>query len=1155
MSIPKILDNNRASLLNLFNEIAHNYDEISIATGYWDLAGTQLLIEKLNNYQKIRLLIGREPSIPRDKRASIEPDFPDEDFYRDLQNIPLSPLNIETVKQIKQLIDSGKLEVKVYTRSFLHAKCYIFGNYSSNEAVGVIGSSNFTKNGLTVNTELNAVETDHRIVTFRPQTNQQEVGHLFWFDQFWNDELSMEWSGQFKEILADSPVGDILFSPYESYIKTLYELYKEELEDENLDQLSEGQYTLHQFQLKNVNALLRRLRKYHVAMLSDSVGLGKTVTAIEVIRRYLDSDKGKQRVEIICPKSLKNQWVKELSAQSIFNLMPITLQNLQEIEEKEQLDHIASVSLFVFDESHNLKNRSGRRFDELLKWIRNNPKADVLLLTATPINNQLSDVTNQILLGTRGETNILKVTVIDKNKQTSQISFHDAVENLKKKINKDLKRDGIVDYDYIQQVMRPILREFIVRRTRQGIQKEYGDLFDFPSVVPEVKKYRFEEKITASMYQLCESNDLLKQIYALTPEQILDNTRDLKHPLDQIKNLNLQENSDRITTSSPIYFVYLVVLLLGFLPYRWKLYQTKYYGKTKQQIGEMKLLGQERKLLFLQLSIYGILRTMFLKRMESSVSALRSSVNSYIQKLNLFERGISEGKIISLADVSGLEEIFGIDNEDLEQDTVTIGDDHVLDEIDVNKYNLDALKNDINQEKKLLDVLCKQLDILESDSSKIKSFVELLDRIRDQHKDAKVLVFSYFADTIDYLQRNIPTFAPYINEENCAFISSRTRNQAEDLASRFSPRSKKYTLNQGETELTYLFSTDVLSEGQNLQDCGILVNFDLHWNPVRMIQRNGRVNRLNSQFKKVFIYNITPESQLEEYLRLVHRLESKINLIRNTVGTDSPVLDEIENPLEFVDSIKDVYSDDFNLRMKALENAEREADILLSEDEYISDLKIFHNNSTIDVKYKQKIYKMPRGKWCVMPTQGHQGASRPEVLIFNTVFGQDSKVSGHIFSHSDKDGNNFQAVPTLQALEWLRTNVTDTLRQYDAISINKHLIADLSSERINAYFEVEELGSPIGQQADILRIMHENHYEQSDIELVEQSFRTSNEFDKQLMIRLTRNIVRAKRDNLPYLEFLHELVTLAHDRSKVLLEQTNEHGETEQTLFYARVNQ
>ena len=1159
--LPKIIDNTRQKLIDVFYHITPEYDHLSIATGYWDLLGTQLIIDRLNEYKKIRLLIGREPLIPRHNTLEPEPDYPDKDFFYDLERLqPTADLKL-LIQKIKKMIKKGFLEVKVYRRTFLHAKCYIFGDYTSDKAVGVIGSSNFTKNGLTHNTELNALESDHRVVTYCPRTADQEVGHLFWFDGLWNDETTEQWNGSFTQLLEQSPVGDILFSPYETYIRTLYELYQEELEEEDLDSSIKGTHELLDFQIKNVHALMRRLRKHKVAMLSDSVGLGKTYTAIEVIKQYLTGEAGLRRVEIICPKSLKDQWSKELTTQGVYNLTPVTLQNPREIESKKKLDHIASVALFVIDESHNLKNRSGKRFEQIVNWIRHNPKAHVLLLTATPINNQLNDITNQILLGTRGEAKIFKVTAVDKKqKQTVQLDFNQAIENLKKKINQDLSRDGSIDYEYIRQIMSPILRAFVVRRTRQGIQKEYGTLIvdgkerSFPQVFPEVKKYGYKEEVVDKLRKLNVSGLNLNDLYLLPTETIIDKTKDLKHPLDQIHKIDDRIDEDDINKISPVYFVYQIILLLGFLPYRWRMYQTKFYGKTRKQVKELKLSSEERKSLFLQISIYGILRTIFLKRLESSVSAVRVSVETYKRKLTVFEKGLEAGKIVSLKDLSNIEDKLGLGDEDVDPDDIVFEEEDVLDDVDEKKYNLDAVKKDLRLERLLLNVLTKQLTILEKDDSKLKAFVDLLEEIhKKQPAGSKVLVFSYYADTINYLEDVLPKYTNLINVKSAGFLSSKNRKSAEDLSGRFSPLAKKYDLPDGSQELNYLISTDILSEGQNLQDCGILINYDLHWNPVRMIQRNGRINRIGTAYPNVYVYNITPESQLEEYLHLVNRLEGKINLIRNTIGTDTPVLDEEENPIEFTDSWKDIYSDDLQKRMEAIEQAEQEADLLLSEDVYVSDLKVFHNDPEIEDAYRQKIYNMALGKWAVMPQVKHKGEGRPELLILNRLYEAEDLVSGHAYAAMSRTAQDFHAVTLLQALEWLKTGKDDNNRVKDHISIDKVSMNEINASKIDSYIEEEEVGAPIGQQTEILRLMYENHFTENEIENVRLSFQTTNVLDKQKIRKLVRAIMHAKKNYKPCLEQIKALVGIAN---KTLSddEDKKEIYSVRQVLFYVKDN-
>lgn len=1159
MNLPKIIDNNRKNLLDLFIDVSKEHDELSIATGYWDIEAMKLVFPSLKNYKKIRLLIGREPLIPRHQVSRPELDYPDQDFKFDLSMVsPESDLK-NIVSEIKEWMMGGKLEVRVYRKNFLHAKCFIFGSYDSSKAIGIIGSSNFTKNGLTHNTELNALESDHRVVVFQPKTEEQEVGHLYWFDQFWNDETTEAWNEQFGALLGTSPVGDELYSPYETYIKTLYELYGEEIEDDGGRLTENGQgKTLFDFQQKNVHALLRRLRKYKVAMLADSVGLGKTTTAISVLKQYIDNPDGKKRVEIICPKSLVQQWEKELATEGVYGPKPITLQNKGEIERRKELDNIASVSLFVIDESHNLRQTSGSRFKLLLDWVKSNPKAQVLLLTATPINNQLSDLTNQILLGTGGDAEILKVTIADEQKQTVQINFYQAVENLKKKINQDIKRDGKIDYDYIKQVMTPIIRTFVVRRTRQGIEKEYGSLTingiekKFPKVIPEVIEYELDKKLVDIIRKIETSTVPLSSVYELDPNEIIEKCKDLKHPLNQINKVSKKLDEQILAEENPMYFVFQLILMLGFIPYRWMMYQTKYYGKTRDEIKEIGLSSESSKKLLLQLGIFGILRTVFLKRMESSVSALRSSLETYSRKLELFEKGIGEGKIVSLQDLEALEASLG--DEDIDVDLEAL-EENVLDVIDDKNYELEAIKTDLAKEKELVAIIRSQLEILAKDDSKIKCFGSLIDSLQKSNPNKKILIFSYYADTINYLEGSISKYSSSTTKENTGFVSSKNRSDAENLASRFSPKAKNYALKKGEAELQYLFSTDVLSEGQNLQDAGILVNYDLHWNPVRMIQRNGRVNRLGSLFEEVYIYNMRPEAKLDTYLKLIQRLEGKINLIKNTIGTDTPVLDEPENPIEYTDSVSDIYSVDFQKRIQALRDAEKASDFLLSEDEFVLDLKRFDENNLYSDEYKESIYGISDGKWAIAPSVASRGQSRPEVLVLTKLFSKDGEQIGFQFTKTDKLASQLYAVSQLQALEWIRTTPEDNKRSPDKISVNKVGVKSQLESKVIQYFSDEETGSLIGQENEILRILYTNGYIEEEIDMVRDAFKTKDVFYKRDIGQMKRRVMAQKNKGDAYQETLQKLVALAKDLDKYKQATITELPATSKNvLFYVNDN-
>ena len=1129
MIVPKIIDNERFKLLDVLKQVSGDFKDLAIATGYWDLKAMLALKDELEKFDKIRILIGREPQIPRAQVGAPEADFPAHDIEIDLQNLsPESELRAIALKT-KEWLETGKLEVRVYRRTFLHAKTYIFGNFNSHKAVGLIGSSNFTLNGLTTNTELNELESDERVVLFQPQTPEQQASHLSWFESKWNDEFTEPWNEKLISIVQDSPLGDLFFSPYETYIKTLHDLYQEELldEEEFANKSGKGR-TLFDFQQKNINALSRRLKKYGVAMLSDSVGLGKTSTSIGVIKRYLNDPEGKKRVEIICPKSIVSQWEKELSEEGILGYRPITLQNSAEIERKQELDDIASVSLFVIDESHNLRHSGGVRFQQLLDWIRNNPKAHVLLVTATPINNSLMDITTQILLGAAGNSEIMKVTTIDENGQTIQITFHQAVENLMKKINQDLKRDNKIDFKYVRRQMTPIIRAFVVRRTRQGIQKEYGSLLidgkptTFPVVKPYVNDYEFSAESTDKVSKISSGSLPLELIYSIDPESLANAAKVFKHPMRQLETMN-KLDEENVAQDSAMFYVFQLILTLGFLPYRWRLYETKFYGKTKDQIRELGLPADESKSLLQQVGIFGILRTIFLKRMESSVSALETSLSTYSRKLDFFAKGLNEGKIYSITDFAALESSWDDDDEDYSPSEL---DSRVVATFDPKNFASKELLEDVKSEQELVRVIGEQLKVLKDDDSKIRSLVKILKDIEASKGGSKVLIFSYFSDTISYLQENLTSMTPHITDSNIGFVSSSTGSDSERLASRFSPISKRYKLKDGESELQFLVATDVLSEGQNLQDAGILINYDLHWNPVRMIQRNGRVNRLGTKFKTVHIHNMRPEKKLDSYLNLVQRLQGKIDMIRNTIGTDTPVLDEPENAIEYGDAIKDIYDSDEQKRIKALEDAERAADFLLAEDDYVSDLLEFHRNNSEKIEYRDQIYNIPKGKWSMIPKV--KDVQSNSIDLFGLVeITLDSSERAYQFVLIDEIDMSARALSTLQALEILKVDETQNERRPDNINKDRIAINKLMSSSASVYMNKAEVGAPIGQERDVLRLLYELGFTPEEINSVRMSFKSNDLFLRKEVDSLKRKIMTAKRNGNTYQTYLTSLVEIS----------------------------
>lgn len=481
---PQFIDNKRKTLADTLRSIAPNFHVLRVATGYWDLPGTLELIEQIKGYKKIQLLIGQEPLANHlQKKYNISFDenqlFPDSYVSSDLEDYgtakEINELR-ETAKVLVSLIKENKMEVKVFRKPRLHAKAYIFGELGDGNSVGIIGSSNFTRAGLTTSQELNFLTYDYKIVEFEPKTENQENGHITWFDELWNDEGAEEWTGNFTEIISNSPVGDKTYGAYDVYIKTLMEVFPDELIDVSPFD-SDIEKVLHEFQNQNALNLRRKLDTMGVAMLSDSVGLGKTITAAAIIKQYIHDDK--VNIVIIPPASLKQQWVDELESER-WHLVEhrdfevYTQQDSDKIQQlieksKERINTRDEIDLFVVDEAHNLRNAGSTRHQQVLELFQENPNAKVLLLTATPINNSLMDFANQIQLGSKGDLVSVNVPYSTGSSSLEYIDFFEALKRIQSQISRAEKAGEKLNWDIYKNSLTSGIRHYLVRSTRQPL--------------------------------------------------------------------------------------------------------------------------------------------------------------------------------------------------------------------------------------------------------------------------------------------------------------------------------------------------------------------------------------------------------------------------------------------------------------------------------------------------------------------------------------------------------------------------------------------------------------------------------------------------------------------------------------------------------------
>ena len=1001
---PKLLDNSGVPFQ--LKEFLHEhlksgkFTQLSVATGYWDLPAIIELMSPLENFlnnnlfSEIRFLIGEEPKI---RAYQLDTAFPEKYLKADLSDLPLKPEFREAVNFITKYIETGRIKVKLYKRSFLHAKCYILGSEAEN-AIGIIGSSNFTRSGLLGNTELNDVEYDHRIVNYIPKSNEQDPSHRSWFEKLWNDEETIEWTEQFKiEVLGLSKFGNLSYSPFELYMKILYEIYGDDIEiEESLraESFFESRVDLTLFQEESVKKVLARLRnpKIGMCLLADSVGLGKSFIAKKVIEElgYF----GRQNVLIICPASLREDWENHLKEISLYS--PIN--SITEFALEDSFDRIKNdlmlrklkskrnnaIELLVIDESHNLKTQASKSFRHLLELLTDKDYCEqypkVLLLTATPVNNGIKDLANQILLAKGGNDKFFSSFGIE------------SIFNFFRTTQSEFRREGSEE---VFSELYPILNRIMVKRTKHQVKKDFpdatlnGDKIIFPEEKLENVLYELDSKairkiISDEIKQLEQSKQNLYKHFTndLTDDDEIEEDKIGLEEFFKLKKEIVRKHQTEY--ESVFHFIDRAIKGLKLVPY-------SYLVEKLQKTSDEEAQANSRK------NLTGVMKVTLFKSFDSSIFTFKKRIERYSNYLEQFEKLFFDEKILvkpaiitkalNRQEDEPDEDVIDLIYEEIEkfnqrQNHKENNSEKAFVEINLDDYNTKNVKDFIQQDKDIIELVNKVLDSVTEDTKllRLKALLRTL-------KGSKVLIFSYFATTVDYLKQELDSkFLSTLDvaADEIAFLKSKTGKYKSAYVKRFSPKAQNQTvingLVNGDKEIKILCSTDVLSEGQNLQDCGIIINYDLHWNPVKMVQRNGRINRLGSIFEQVKIYNFRPEDQLDKFLRLMLKLQEKIQVIGASVGLDSSVLGENITPKQF-GLIENIYSDDPEKQKQAIESLERENDLAFDE-VFENDLRVFMRKASDEEK--ERIKNLNLEKWCELGKLSYN----EKLLIYNIAKGE-----------------------------------------------------------------------------------------------------------------------------------------------------------------------
>lgn len=825
---------------------------LSIATAYFNLESFSSLEPELHNLTSLRLLIGKEQD-----QTFVVPERLKQELQESL-SLPNGSTSLNEIKKWQEFLSQNKVQVRLYRRAFLHGKAYLLSGLGIHGTIGTVGSSNFTGAGLNTNLELNAL--------LRGRSATEELAR--WFDALWQD------SDDYKpELLAMLSLFTKAYSPYETYIKIIYEAYRHRFEDDLSEKGGKpSPIALADFQHEGYLSAKEIVENYGGVLIADSVGLGKTFLALRLLDDY--AYKERSTALIICPASLIDTlWKPFLRDHSI----PAETVSIEKISQKNfPIEEYADYRVIVVDESHNFRNDKAKRWNNLYKLLTTgDTEKTLILLTATPVNNTVFDLYNQLRLITR---------------DTKDYFASAGIANL---------RSYFISAERNRNALYELLEAIAVRRSRQFIKRNY------PKAEIDGQKIHFPERELISVRYSLEKSygaELYAQISSAIEHLIL-----APYQVDTFRK-EIIESRRRFYAHS---------LFDDQMALKDHLLQL---GRSEQEAQEfVMLIGR-------QTALAHIMRVLYLKRLESSVDALKISIQRQRDFQRAFLRALEHRKLLNTDSYRRWLQFETSDEiPDDEENWNEILEN--LPPLNPDDYDVDKIRRALDADVQTLGALIKDLELLSPESDhKLQTLKAILSR---DLRGKKVIIFSYFKDTARYIYHNLledKEFLETLGHSQLSIVDSNVDpRERKDRIRRFAPEANK-AMCQPQKEIKLLISTDVLSEGHNLQDADTIINYDLHWNPVRMAQRIGRLDRIGSPHDRIFVYNFFPEDALERILGLMERLHEKLEQINRAVGLDASVLGEKPNPMDF-NTLRRIAHEDKSV----VDELERRSELLVGE--------------------------------------------------------------------------------------------------------------------------------------------------------------------------------------------------------------------------------
>lgn len=769
-----------------------------------------------------------------------------------------------------------KVEIKSFKEPNVAQPRMIHVHNKSEEDIVINGSVDFTTDGLGI-TGSNRADFNN-FMAGEEFTDSQ----LLSFDTLWSNEMVLtdvkDKLLKQMEVMYEENSGEFI------YFKSLYHIfynYLDELDEDNIvkkgNKLKETKIwnTLYQFQQDAVIGAIDKIEKYNGCILADSVGLGKTFTALAIIQYYeLRND----RVLVLVPKKLRENWTiytlndkRNIFAEDRFRYDVLNHTDLsRERGFSGNIDlktiNWENYDLVVIDESHNFRNNPAvkdrvTRYQRLMNdVIKQGHKTKLLMLSATPVNNKMNDIKNQIAFITEDKDNALEEIGISSINHT--LKNAQAIFNQWSKLD-DNTRTGekfvdMMDLDYFK-----LLDTLTIARSRKHIEKYYdlAEIGEFPNRLNPIN----------------ESSDI-----------------DIKKEFPTLNEINNEIERLNLSVFSPFLYI---------LPQKREDYAKKYDIAIGEGKSVFKQTDREK-------SLIQLMRINLLKRMESSIHSFKLTIEKLLFKINK-----TLEKIDNISEYNEDIDISLIDPEEDEYDELMFGKKTkvLLQDMDLIKW-----KQDLKLDKEKLEFLftqAKEVDCLRDEKlADLKKVIsnKIENPINEDNK--KILIFTAFADTAKYLYENISqwifdNYGLYTalvtgSGDNKTNLKAVRNTDIDEILTSFSPISKNRNIINPEMteEIDILIGTDCISEGQNLQDCDYLINYDIHWNPVRIIQRFGRVDRIGSKNKDIQLVNFWPNIELDEYINLKGRVENRMVMVDvSATGEENIIVnnDKVMNDLEY----------------------------------------------------------------------------------------------------------------------------------------------------------------------------------------------------------------------------------------------------------------